>query len=127
MSEDLINGPVTNEVTIVIVGQEFEKRDIVLEKKISGIIRIAETHRPHDSFRYPLIFWQGDDWYNLKILQQDPITMVKNPGKKVYSIASMHIVSRFVMTTSVCCGHVCQGRDRTAHIYSTISKEVTCR
>ena len=50
------NAPVTNEVAILIVGQEFERRDIVLEKRNSGLLRITETHRAYYSLQYPLIF-----------------------------------------------------------------------
>lgn len=39
------NAPVTNEVAIVIVGNEFDRRDIILEKRNSQLQRVSETHR----------------------------------------------------------------------------------
>jgi len=50
------NGPLTNEVAVVIVGNEFDRRDIVLEKKNNQLQRVVETHRSYDALQYPLIF-----------------------------------------------------------------------
>ena len=51
------NAPVTNEVTVLLVEQQHEKRDSALE-------RIAETHRSYDALQHPLIFRQGQDGYH---------------------------------------------------------------
>jgi hypothetical protein len=77
------NEPLTNEVAIVIVGNEFDKRDIVLEKKNNQLQRVAETHRSYDALQYPLIFWQGEDGYNFLIMQTDPTTGMPVDRKKV--------------------------------------------
>lgn len=63
------NAPTTNEVAIVMVGTEFERRDIVIQKRNQSLQRIAETHRSYDALQYPIIFWGGEDGYHFKIMQ----------------------------------------------------------
>ncbi|KAK0052831.1 hypothetical protein Bpfe_017685 [Biomphalaria pfeifferi] len=77
------NAPITDEVAIVMVGNEFEKRDIVLERRNNTMQRVAETHSSHDALQYPIIFWQGEDGYHFGIPQVDPLTVVPVPKKKV--------------------------------------------
>ena len=48
--------PLANEVTVVIVGNEFDRRDIVLEKQNNQLQRVAETHRSYDALQYPSSF-----------------------------------------------------------------------
>lgn len=45
------NAPTTSEVALVIVGQEIEKRDIILHSRDTKLTRIGETHRAYDSFQ----------------------------------------------------------------------------
>ncbi|KAL8616748.1 hypothetical protein ACOMHN_017785 [Nucella lapillus] len=61
------NEPTTDEVAILIVGQQFEKRDIVIHKRDSSLQRVSETHRSYDALQYPLMFWAGQDGYNLQV------------------------------------------------------------
>lgn len=68
------NAPTIDEVAIVIVGEEFESRDIVLQRRSGNLIRVAETHRSYDGLQYPLIFWQGEDGYHFNIKMRNPIT-----------------------------------------------------
>jgi PIF1-like helicase/Helitron helicase-like domain at N-terminus len=68
------NEPVTNEVAAVIAGNEFDKRDIVLEKQNGQLQRVSETHRSYDALQYPLIFCEGEDGYDISIAQTDPKT-----------------------------------------------------
>lgn len=63
------NAPTIDEVAIVMVGDEFNRRDIVLQKRDSNLQRVSETHRSYDALQYPLLFWQGDDGYHFKIMQ----------------------------------------------------------
>ncbi|KAJ8716825.1 hypothetical protein PYW07_003452 [Mythimna separata] len=49
------NAPTTNEVAVVLVDQECDKRDIVLRTHDDRLRRISETHRAYDSLQYPLI------------------------------------------------------------------------
>lgn len=72
--ERQFNAPTIDEVAIiVIVGEQLEKRDIVLTRRGNGQLqRISETHRSYDALQYPLMFWQGDDGYhfNIKMINQ---------------------------------------------------------
>ena len=81
------NEPMTNEVAVVIVGNEFDRRDIVLEKTNNQVQRVAETHRSYDALQYPLIFWEGEDGYHFLIPQTNPQTRSFIDGKKVSSMS----------------------------------------
>lgn len=70
------NRPTVSEVALVIVGQEFEKRDIIIKGRGTGLQRISEIHRSYDSLQYPLIFVSGSDGYFINIPQRDPNTKV---------------------------------------------------
>ncbi|GFW07214.1 ATP-dependent DNA helicase [Trichonephila clavipes] len=48
--------PQTKEVAVVIVGQEFEKRDIVLSCRSESM-----RHCAYDALQYPLMFFRGED------------------------------------------------------------------
>jgi len=77
------NAPTFDEVAIVMVGNEFDRRDIVLQKRNSLLQRVAETHRSYDALQYPIMFWQGDDGYYFGIPQINPDTGNPIAGKKV--------------------------------------------
>ncbi|XP_023214640.1 uncharacterized protein LOC111632139 [Centruroides sculpturatus] len=49
------NAPTADEVALVIVGQSFEKRDIIIQSKDNKFVRIPETHRSYDALQYLLI------------------------------------------------------------------------
>lgn len=51
------------EVAVIIVGQEFTKRDIVLRTRDNTIKRVGEIHRSYDALHYLLIFSHGEDGY----------------------------------------------------------------
>lgn len=68
------NAPTIDEVAIVIVGDEFESRDIVLHRRNNNIQRVAETHRSYDALQYPILFWQGEDGYHFNIKLINPTT-----------------------------------------------------
>ncbi|XP_067930828.1 uncharacterized protein [Watersipora subatra] len=70
--EQRYNAPELNKPAIVIVGQDFDERDIVLHKRQSVFTRISETHISYDALQYPIIYWQGQDGYHLTIRQVDP-------------------------------------------------------
>ena len=59
------NAPTTNEVAIILIGENHGNRDIVLQRRSGQLQRIPETHRSYDCLQYPLIFWEGQDGYNL--------------------------------------------------------------
>lgn len=63
------NAPTSNEVAAVIVGTDFERRDIIIHRQNSELKRVSETHRSYDALQYPILFWQGEDGYHFKIMQ----------------------------------------------------------
>ena len=81
--ERRFNAPTTNEVAIVIVGDGFDRRDIILEKRNNQLQPVSDTHRSYDALQYPLIFWQGEDGYHFHIMQVDPTTRMPTNRKKV--------------------------------------------
>lgn len=69
------NAPTTDEVAVIISGQEFGRRDIVLHSRDGGALkRISELHRSYDALQYPLMFCRGEDGYSIAIPQVDPVT-----------------------------------------------------
>ncbi|XP_063920741.1 uncharacterized protein LOC135135573 [Zophobas morio] len=64
----------TSEVALVIVGQQFEKRDIVLQNHDNKLHRISVLHRSYDAVQYPLLFCYGEDGYSIDIPQYYPKT-----------------------------------------------------
>ncbi|KIH68604.1 hypothetical protein ANCDUO_01054 [Ancylostoma duodenale] len=51
------NKPTVDEVPVIMVGDEFDRRDII-QKRNDSLQHISETHR---SYSYPIIFWKGED------------------------------------------------------------------
>ncbi|XP_071574697.1 uncharacterized protein [Temnothorax nylanderi] len=82
------NAPTANEVALVIVGQQFEQRDIVLQSHDNTLRRISEIHRSYDVLQYPLLFCRGEDGYSIALPQRDPQT--KLPFKNTVSAASFY-------------------------------------
>ncbi|XP_024888866.1 uncharacterized protein LOC112465530, partial [Temnothorax curvispinosus] len=82
------NAPTANEVALVIVGQQFEQRDIVLHSHDNTLKRISEIHRSYDALQYPLLFCRGEDGYSIALSQRDPQT--KLPLKNTVSAASFY-------------------------------------
>ncbi|GBN91323.1 hypothetical protein AVEN_133420-1 [Araneus ventricosus] len=68
------NGPLVNDVAIVMVADGSDRRDGIIPKRGEGLESIAETHRSYDSLQYPIIFWQGEDGYHFYLKQSKPDT-----------------------------------------------------
>ncbi|UYV74337.1 hypothetical protein LAZ67_11003112 [Cordylochernes scorpioides] len=68
------NAPMTNEVALLMVGQEFGPRDIVLHCRNNLTQRISEIHQAYDSLQYPLIFCRGEVGYSVSLPQVNPST-----------------------------------------------------
>ena len=64
--------PSVDEVTIILDNQQHGNRDIVLRQRCGYLNIISETHRAYDSLQYPLMFWKGQDEYNLSLRQVKP-------------------------------------------------------
>lgn len=72
----------------MIVGQQFEQRDIIIESHNNKLKRISELHRSYDALQYPLIFCYGEDGYSIDVLQRDPLT--KQPLRKTVSASQYY-------------------------------------
>lgn len=80
------NTPQTDEVAILIVGQEFSKRDIALT-------RLSEIYRSYDALQYPLMFCYGQNGYSIDVSQVNPITKI--PLNKTVSVMEFYSTYRF--------------------------------
>lgn len=83
------NAPSTNEVVLVMAGQQFEHRDIILENHSQSLRRISELHRSYDALQYPLLFCRGEDGYSICLPQHDPI---KTPLKKQFPLPVITLI-----------------------------------
>ncbi|XP_036341751.1 uncharacterized protein LOC118751090, partial [Rhagoletis pomonella] len=72
--ERRFNAPVTGDVAIVIVGTEFDRRDIIIHRRNANVQRVSETHRSYDALQYPVLFPHGEEGYHFNIRQVDPST-----------------------------------------------------
>ncbi|XP_054746427.1 uncharacterized protein LOC129250850 [Anastrepha obliqua] len=72
------NVPTIDEVAIVVVGEQFQPRDIVLYRRNEQLQRISELHRCYDALQYPILFWRGDDGYYINIPMINPTTGQKS-------------------------------------------------
>lgn len=68
------NAPTIDEVAIVIVGEQFQSRDIVIHRRNEQLLRVSELHRSYDALQYPLLHWKGDDGYHINIPMIDAQT-----------------------------------------------------
>ncbi|XP_052740613.1 uncharacterized protein LOC128198563 [Bicyclus anynana] len=68
------NAPTIDEVAIVILGDQFQSRDIVLHRRNEQLQRVSELHRSYDALQYPILHWKGDDGYHINIPMIDPRT-----------------------------------------------------
>lgn len=93
--ERCFNGPIEEEVAIVMVDGEYSRRDIVIQRRDQHIQRIDGTHRFYDTLQYPILFWQGSDTYKFSLRQVDPGTGAST-NKKVSSMDyySYHLMIR---------------------------------
>ncbi|UYV61805.1 hypothetical protein LAZ67_1006674, partial [Cordylochernes scorpioides] len=89
------NAPTIDEVAIVIVGEEFNSRDIILHRRNGGVQKVSETHRSYDALQYPILVWQGEDGYHFNINMRNPTTNVdinkKIPPSRIDEIISAEI------------------------------------
>ncbi|UYV69722.1 hypothetical protein LAZ67_7000457 [Cordylochernes scorpioides] len=68
------NAPTANEVAVVLAGNQFGSRDIVLRQRDNVLKHVSDTHRFYDALQYPLIFWKGQEGYYFHIPQIDSNT-----------------------------------------------------
>ncbi|XP_073827769.1 uncharacterized protein [Musca autumnalis] len=82
------NAPTCKEIAIVIEGQQFQKRDIVIRSRDNECHHINELHRSYDPLQYPLMFCRGEDGYSINIPLIDPVS--KQPSSKYISAAAFY-------------------------------------
>lgn len=84
--ERRFNAPTMNEVAVVMVGTEFDRRDIIIQRRNTNLQRVSETHRSYDALQYPILFWQGEDGYHLNIMQINSVTGAATTKKVCFFI-----------------------------------------
>ncbi|CAE1153926.1 unnamed protein product [Acanthosepion pharaonis] len=57
------NALASNEVSVIVSGDQHKRSDIVIESRGSGVRRISETHRSYEALQYPLLFPYGEDGF----------------------------------------------------------------
>lgn len=82
----VFNAPSVNEVAIIINGNEFERRDIVLKKRTNELQNISETNIAYDALQYPLMFPRGEPGYCINHQQINPNTKLEL-NKKVSAMS----------------------------------------
>ncbi|UYV73054.1 hypothetical protein LAZ67_10001682 [Cordylochernes scorpioides] len=87
------NAPTANEVAVVLAGNQFGSRDIVLHQRDNLLQHVSDTHRFYDALQYPLIFWIGQEGYSFHIPQIDPNTRQPLSSK----VSSMDFYGYFIM------------------------------
>ncbi|GFV50420.1 uncharacterized protein TNCV_3336101 [Trichonephila clavipes] len=50
------NATTVDEVTIIIVVEQFQPKDIVLHRRNEQLTKVVETHKGCDALQYPIIF-----------------------------------------------------------------------
>ena len=55
MHKGRFNKPQTDEVAVIMSDKVIGKRDIIVEKRSEGLMRISELHRSYDPLQYPLL------------------------------------------------------------------------
>jgi len=71
-----------DDVTIVLVGEEFDLREIIFHHRNGNFHWVSETHRSYDGLQCPILFYKGKDWYNFNIKLRNSKTY-KKTNKKV--------------------------------------------
>lgn len=75
------NAPTIVVVGIVTVGDQLQKRYIVLHRRNDPLTIVAETHRRNDALQYPIIFGDGPHGYNFNFTMINPVSG-EEPNKK---------------------------------------------
>ncbi|GBP88778.1 hypothetical protein EVAR_100700_1 [Eumeta japonica] len=90
--ERQFNAPTKDEVAIVIVGEEFESRDIILHRRSGDVQQVYEPLRSYDGLQYPILFCREDGYhFNIKMRnpQTDEETNKKTSTMNYYSYRLM--------------------------------------
>ena len=107
------NAPTASDVGIILktdVGPNSHKRDIILEQRSKGLVRINETHRSYDPLMYPLMMMHGEDGYHFHLPLIDPKTGEPLENKKV---SCQDFYSSRLMVRKNASNHLLDFRDLT--------------
>ncbi|UYV75439.1 hypothetical protein LAZ67_13000277 [Cordylochernes scorpioides] len=90
------NAPMTNEVALLMVGQEFGPRDIVLHCRNNLTQRISEIHQAYDPLQYPLIFCRGEltnqFWVDMYAkVESERLSFIRRNQKKLRTENYIHL------------------------------------
>lgn len=61
------NVPTVNEEAVFIVGNQSNRRDVIIQRRGGGKHHISEMHRFYNAFQYPLIYWAGQEGYDITL------------------------------------------------------------
>jgi hypothetical protein len=103
------NARTKDEVAIVIVGDQFQPRDIVLRKRNDRLTNIPETHRRYDALQYPIMFWDGANGYHFNIRMINPVTdeeTTLSARMIPFGIANSWILSPYYVANDSNCNRV---------------------
>ncbi|XP_049301889.1 uncharacterized protein LOC125775391 isoform X2 [Bactrocera dorsalis] len=68
------NAPTDSEISVVVVGENLQSRDIVIKRRNQNALkRISETHRSYDAMQYRLMFCRREDGYHLGYKMINPV------------------------------------------------------
>ena len=104
--ERRFNAPAINEVAIVLVGEELDRRAIIIQRQNEALQRTAETNRSSDALQYPIIFWEREVDYHFNLRQTDPRT--DRPSNK--KVSAMDFYAYRIVTRQGSSNHVLQYR-----------------
>ncbi|VDK67836.1 unnamed protein product [Onchocerca ochengi] len=127
------NAPTINEMAIIIVGDQFQPKDIVIHRRNDQLIKIAETHRRNDTLQYPIIFWNGANECRFSIVMISPISGEETNKKcSAVNYHSYRLMIReneenhILKVSSIYHGYVCKNRNRTFDIHPFESDQDEC-
>jgi len=105
--ERRFNAPTINEVAVVMVGTEFDRRDIIIQRRNTNLQRVSETHRSYDALQYPILFWQGEDGYHFNVMQINSVT----GAAKTKKVSSMDYYAYRIMIRAQQSNHILKCRE----------------
>lgn len=74
--ERRFNAPTVEEVAVIMIDGDANRRDIVLQRRDARLQQINETHPFYDALQYPIIFWKGNSTYHINMKQVIPATQI---------------------------------------------------
>lgn len=105
--ERRFNAPVIGDVAVVMVGTDFERRDIIIHRRNASVQRIAETHRSYDALQYPVLFPLGEDGYHFNVMQINP----NSNGESTKKVSCMDFYAYRLMIRPNECNYLLKCRE----------------